>query len=277
MRTYGDSSPMGLLWTFMGFSAGYNLFTGAGEMLGGILLASRRTTLLGALVSFAVMAHVAVLNLCYDVPVKLLSLHLVAMSLFLLLPDAGRLAKFFFLDRATSASDHSRLYSRSWLNAVAGILGPLLISGFTVLSFKNVQDMLARVGGGERSPFYGVWNVEEFVVNDKDRPPLITDTSRWRRVIFDSPRFIAIQLMNDQRMMFATKLDEQSQSIQFSMGRPTERKTFDFKYERPEPNVLKIEGAFPNQSIRATLRRSDKEFFLTSRGFHWINEFPLNR
>ena len=72
-------------------------------------------------------------------------------------------------------------------------------------------------------------------------------------------------------------LDEEARKFELSFGRPNEQRNFAFTFERPEPNVLKIEGSLPNQSIRATLRRTEKEFFLTSRGFHWINEFPLNR
>jgi hypothetical protein len=34
MDPFGDSSPMGLLWTFMGYSTGYNLFTRGAEVLG---------------------------------------------------------------------------------------------------------------------------------------------------------------------------------------------------------------------------------------------------
>ncbi|HEY6141475.1 MAG TPA: hypothetical protein VI670_27270 [Thermoanaerobaculia bacterium] len=44
IQPFGDASPMGLLWTFMGASAAYNVFTGAGEMLGGLLVTTRRTT-----------------------------------------------------------------------------------------------------------------------------------------------------------------------------------------------------------------------------------------
>ena len=84
---YGNSSPMGLLWTFMGMSRAYSLFTGVAEMLGGLLLVVPRFTTLGALVTFAVMSNVWMLNFCYDVPRKIFSTHLVLMSLFLLLPD----------------------------------------------------------------------------------------------------------------------------------------------------------------------------------------------
>ena len=35
LTPYGDSSPMGLVWTFMGFSPVFTIFTGAAEALGG--------------------------------------------------------------------------------------------------------------------------------------------------------------------------------------------------------------------------------------------------
>ena len=76
MEPYGDFSPMGVLWSFMGASLPYVIYSGCAEVLGGILLLFRRTTTLGALVSFAVMLNVAVLNYCYDVPVKLYSTNL---------------------------------------------------------------------------------------------------------------------------------------------------------------------------------------------------------
>ncbi len=50
LEPYGEASPMGLLWTFMGFSTGYNIFVGLSEAGGGVLLFYRRTTTLGALI-----------------------------------------------------------------------------------------------------------------------------------------------------------------------------------------------------------------------------------
>ena len=64
---------MGALWWFMGASIPYIIFAGAAEVLGGLLLVLRRTAALGALVAFAVMVNVMMLNYCYDAPVKLYS------------------------------------------------------------------------------------------------------------------------------------------------------------------------------------------------------------
>jgi len=35
LQRFGDASPMGLLWTFMGSSVAYNVFSGTAEMVGG--------------------------------------------------------------------------------------------------------------------------------------------------------------------------------------------------------------------------------------------------
>ena len=86
--TYAESSPIMLLWTFMGYGTAYSVFGGAAEVLGGILLLIRRTTTLGALIVMAVMTNVVMINLCYDVQVKLYSIHLLLFAVVLV--EIGR-------------------------------------------------------------------------------------------------------------------------------------------------------------------------------------------
>jgi len=114
LQTFGTSSPMGLLWTFMGASALYTFFAGASEVLGGLLLTTRRTTLLGALVSIGVLTNVVMLNFSYDVPVKLFSSHLLAMAVFLAAPDLRRLAGLFLFNRPAVLPADRPLFARRW-------------------------------------------------------------------------------------------------------------------------------------------------------------------
>src|SRR5579872_7450621 len=96
VEPFGNFSPMGVLWYSIGASPGYEMFAGCAEMLGGILLIFPRTTTLGALVCLADATETFMLNMTYDVPVKLLSFHLILMSLTLLAPELSRMARFFF-------------------------------------------------------------------------------------------------------------------------------------------------------------------------------------
>ncbi len=108
-KTWGDSSPMNVLWTFMGYSRAYTFFSGIGELVSGVLLLWRRTTSLGALVGIGIMTNVVMLNFSYDVPVKIMSSHLLVMACLIVLPDAIRLSNILLFNRATSAADLSDL------------------------------------------------------------------------------------------------------------------------------------------------------------------------
>src|SRR4029077_11297045 len=99
LSSYGESSPGGLLWSFMGYSRTYNLFTGLVELIGGALLFVPRLATLGALLSVGAMANVFMLNLSYDVPVKLYSFNLLLMGLYLMAPEGRRMLDFFVLNR----------------------------------------------------------------------------------------------------------------------------------------------------------------------------------
>jgi hypothetical protein len=277
MNTYGDSSPMNLLWTFMGYSEGYNWFTGAGELLGGIFLMTRWTTLLGALITGAVMTHVAVLNLCYDVPVKLLSLHCVALALILILPDAKRLVDFFVLDRTTPPTALPPLFRSRWANIAGGVLMPFLLGAFLIWCFKDVHDAYAKNAVEERSPLFGIWTVESWTADGHERPPLTTDQTRWRYVVFDNPRFVSVQRMDAARVFFRLELDEDAKTLKLTNSSRGEPQTFTLKYEPQGAHAMVIDGALMGEQVHATLRRTKTDFFLTNRGFHWINEFPLNR
>ena len=278
IQPFGDASPMGLLWTFMGASESYNIFTGAGELLGGLLLTTRRTTLLGALVSLGVLSHVAMLNFSYDVPVKLFSFHLLAMVMFLIAPDLGRLVRMFLTNGGAEPVEIRPFLGRMWLDRGVVLARTLLVLGYLGISLQGAYESRRTFGDLlPRSPHYGIWKVEEFEVDGKDRPPLITDAERWRRVIFDHPQMIAIQLMSDTRRRYMLNLDAQKKTMALTKRDDPAWKT-TLAYQQPETGVIALEGTIDGQKIRAKLRRTDNpDFLLIKRGFHWINEYPFNR
>jgi len=143
VQPFGDASPMGLLWTFIGASAAYEFFIGLGEVVGGLLLTTRRTTLAGALLTAGVMTHVAVLNFCYDVPVKLYSSFLLFEALFLVAPDVKRLVAFFTAGgRSDLVSEPSRLYHRE----IAEFASPKgTLECIKAFSYTDFREGLAKI------------------------------------------------------------------------------------------------------------------------------------
>lgn len=302
LHSYGESSPMHLLWTFMGASDGYTWFTGAGEMLAGLLLCTRRTALLGALVTCGVMAHVAALNFCYDVPVKLFSMHLLLMGFFLAAPDLPWMARVFVLGRAVAPRGYVPLFRTAWLDWIAFVIRTVVVLTFlgTTL-YGNLENSKLYGRGAAEPPLYGLWEVEEFALDGVVRPPLTTDAGRWQRLTFNKAFTfrkskpgkpgVGITSMTGKPVLFAeVEVDEVKQTITLTRpGAPDSGKppvVHVLRYTRPEPDVIAVEGevalvvdgkAGPRK-VTARLRHYGwDKFLLSSRGFHWINETPYNR
>jgi hypothetical protein len=303
LHTYGESSPMHLLWTFIGASDGYTWFAGAGEMLAGLLLCTRRTTLLGTLVTFGVMLNVAALNFCYDVPVKLFSSHLMLMSLFLMAPDVRWMARVFMLGRPEAPRGYTPLVRRLWLDRTLHVVRTVVVLTFVGVTLYNNHENSKRFGDQvPEPPLFGLWEVEEFTLDGKVRPPLTTDTGRWQRVTFNKaftfprskpvkPR-IGITNMPGKFVLFAeVEVDEETKTINLTPpgaapGGTTPPTVQVLRYREVEPEVIEVEGEvafaadgkFGPKQVKAKLRHYGKDkFLLSNRGFHWINEMPYNQ
>jgi hypothetical protein len=275
LQPFGDASPEGLFWTFFGASAAYTIFCGAAEMLGGLLLVFRRTALLGALVCIAVLGNVVLLNCFYDVPVKLFSTHLLAMAAFLALPGLGRLANLLVLNRKTEPAELWPLFASPRLNRVAPVLCSIFFCSLAVLFIVRARGTAQRIASAPKPPLYGLWNVEGFVYDGKERPPFWTDAIRWQRVVFDNPHVLAV-LTRDARQRFQFDPDPGAHRLLLEKaGDP--RWSSQLSYRRLAPDLLAVEGTFDGHAIQARLRRTEvPRFRLLNRGFHWINEVPYS-
>jgi len=279
VQPYGESSPMGLLWTFMGASRAYNVFAGLAEMIGGVLLFVPRLTTLGALILIGVLSNVFMLNMSYDVPVKLYSFNLLLMAVFLAAPDLRRLANFLVLHRAAEPATQDPLFKRRPFNraalAVQLILGAVFVVTLLYQSRQNTKQYGALA---PKSPLYGVWSVDQFGLDGAVRPPLLTDQVRWQRVIFDSVNLLTVQSMNGENQYFRIKLDAAQKT--FSLGKYGDQNKnwrADFTFAQPQPGQLVMEGRLDGKSVEVKTHRTDSKFLLNTRGFHWINEYPFNR
>ena len=277
VQPIGESSPMKLLWTFMGASIPYVIFTGAAEMLGGLLLVARRTTLLGALVCIGVLSNVVLLNLSYDVPVKLYSSHLLLMAVFLAAPDLRRLASLFVWNRRVPPAEQRPLFASRRANRAALVFRTVFILYVTVAALQEShKNKLEFADVAIRQRFYGVWEVEELAVDGAVRPLLATDETLWRRLVFDWPGAVGIQYAHETVIQeYELRLDPGPHRYTLCCD-PEWNASISFK--QVEPDVLALDGTVDGKQIRGRFRRvADSRIPLLSRGFHWINEWPHNR
>src|SRR3954462_10481215 len=148
LQPVGTLSPMGVQWVTVGSSPGYEIFTGLAEVVGGLLLIVPRTATLGALITLADLIEVFMLDMTYDVPVKLFAFHLILLSCFLLAPDFLRLVRFHLLRRPTSLSTEEPLFRSVRANRIA--FAAQIIFGLWLVAFNGhfAWDAWNTVGRG---------------------------------------------------------------------------------------------------------------------------------
>jgi hypothetical protein len=278
LEPYGNFSPMAVLWSSIGASPSYEIFAGCAEMLGGILLLAPRTATLGALVCLADMIQVFMLNMTYDVPVKLFSFHLILFSLFLLAPDMRRLLNFFFTDRTVAPSRSTALFRTARANRIAVVLQVafgLYLIGMGI--YSGIGSWRQYGGGQPKSALYGIWNVDEMSVDGQLRSALLTDRERWRRVVFDFPAFTSFQRPDDTFTGYGSTISEKDSTLALTKGSDKNWKA-SFTYARPAPDQLLLNGSMDGHQVQMKLKLVDRnKFNIVNRGFHWINEYPFQR
>lgn len=222
LEPYGNFSPMGVLWYSIGAAPAYETFLGLSEIIAGTLLFIPRTTLLGAMMCFNLAIGIFMVNMTYDVPVKLFAFHLILLSLVVMAPEVQRLFNLFVLNRSVP------------------------------------------------------WDIDSMAVNGVVLPPLTTDSTRYRDAIFQRPTGMTFQRQNLTFLTYATTIDTVKKTIDLKKtGNPTWKATL--AYQRPVNEQLLLDGDIDGKRIHMRLSLRDLSKLNINRGFHWVQEQPVNR
>ncbi len=269
----GNLSLSNLLWTSIGASTAYQIFTGCVEMLGGLLLILPRTTLLGALVSLVAMVEVFVLNMTYDFGLKQISFHLILFCIFLIAADVPRLTAMFLRTGAVAPAEEPPLFATARANRRM-LIAQVAFGLYLVVMYTNMgMNYWRSYGGGgyPKSALYGIWNVIGLSVDGETRAPDQNDYDRrWRRVIFDEPDLIVFQRTDDSFAHYGASIDVNARTVALTKG-DSRRWTASFDYERPAPDRLILDGTIDNHRVRAELERLELDTFRLRNGrFRWV-------
>jgi uncharacterized membrane protein YphA (DoxX/SURF4 family) len=276
-QTYGNSSPMRLMWTFMGASHTYTVFAGASEVLAGLLLIFRKTRTFGGLVTVGVMFNVFMMNMSYDIPVKIFSFQLMAMGLWVAYADYPRLIAVLVTQKdSLPSSGHQPLFTRLRYQRILVVVQLVLIGYISYLMISARLKGQKTYGVDRPKPaLYGIYETEKFVKNGQTMPPLLTDTTRWRRLLIDYPKRISVMRMDDRFIRYKAKTDTVKKQMILNTYKDTVNK-YTLTYEQLGKD-LKLKGVLQKDTVEIHLKHYPKEnFLLLNRGFHWINEWPYN-
>ncbi len=277
----GDFLPMRFSWMFIGYSTPYEMFSGAMEILAGLLLLNRRTISLGLFIATVVFANVMVLNLCYDIPVKLFAMHLFLYCLYLMLDDGKRLFRFFVLNKATEANTHYQIsFPKKWMRVTWIVLKLVFIVLFAIVPFYSTRDFYRSLQQTTvTKPFKeGIYDVTVFAINKDTIAAKVTDTLRWRDLIFEKDGTGSVGSTDTtfrqryRRGYFTFISDSAKQTIKFKKFSKDSNFIFSFHFEMPDSSTIRLIGKQKTDSVYVILKRSKRHFQLAEKQFHWISE-----
>ncbi len=254
--TLGNTHRDLLYWSTMGLSRPYTIFAGTTEIIAAVLLLFKRTRLAGALFASIVLTNVIAINFCYDISVKIFSCFLLLLCMVIIAPHASRLFTFFF-DAKNSRGKKDTITTgttkTNWLYVIikAGVVVYMLFSTLYVyFNENNFNDDKAA-----RPKFHGAYDVVTFVNNGDTLPPLLTDTTRWKRVFVHRRGYLITQDMNDNMQDYVLVTD--TVKHHFIIEREDDKKEFVLNYFQSPDSTLHLSGIIDNNNLFITLKAID--------------------
>ena len=281
----GDLLPMRFSWLFIGYSVPYQVFSGVMETMAGLLLLHRRTVTAGLLAAAGAFMNVLMINLSYDVPVKLYASHLLLACIYLLALDSLRLANFLVLNRPTPATRAwDPFWTKPWQVWGGRLVWAVVTWNILVTPFRNGYRRYKvtnapPIAGPLKA---GVYDVTSYVVNKAAMPFTAGDTLRWKDVIIDSHMAASVGTADELfqrrygRGYFRYKPDTATRmAAVWKTSTIPDDSTFLFnmRYEVLDTSTIRLHTVIRGDSIHVELVRKARHFQLAERQFHWLSEY----
>lgn len=274
--TVGDQSPMLLAWNFMGHSAVMQKLNGLLEVTAGLLLLFRRTTTLGAILSTAMFSFVVMMDFCFNVPVRLLSSHLLLISVLLVLTDGRRLMYVFVLNRPANAAVYRPLINHPVGRKVFTV--SLAVLAFCLFYSTVTKGLDAEKAFGQtapRGPLYGLYDIDYFLRNRDTIPPSKNDSLRWEQLVIDMGAWnqsSVIKFNNNNRVNYTINTDTAKRTLSIQSLADTTKK-YSFSYILPDSTHIVLKGRWNSDSLEVLMTKYDLNNYLLYREkFKWITE-----
>lgn len=228
-----------------------------------------------------VFANVVMLNLSYDIPVKIFSMQLLFCSLFLVSGEWKRLSNFFLQNKIADASDlYDINLSKKWQKVGRWVFKIFFLLIAAVIPFfdywKSFQELKKVVIQKPIEP--GVYDIHLFVQNHDTLTVVNYDEAIWKDIIFDVNGMGSINSQDTifrqryRRGYFNYNVDTINHVIAFKKFASDTTSIFEMNYNVKSKDDLELWGKVRTDSVYVHVRKSNRHFQLAERQFHWISE-----
>lgn len=275
LQLTGDTSLFNTLWGFVGASEPYSVAIGSIELLSGLLLLWNRTWVLGALGSVISTAQVFLLNLTYDVPVKLVAAQLFLVAIAITVPMWPNFARVVFNRGETRPVElWTPLWAdRRWLRK-AGVVAKFGTAAM-LLVITGVGGVLAYIGyHTPSSTLDGVWRATSFTIDGREATLNQTNPQPWINVAITDrnkvPQLGVVRFVSQDPAGYTTRWLLDIDGDRLELRKPdTDVTEVVLRATQPDKDRLVLTGELDGRHIEGTferrfMERSNSKFRLVS-------------
>ncbi len=272
----GNHSGMGFLWTFMSHSKFYVFVAGLIEVIGGVLLLFRRTSFLGAFILFIAMANVVLMDIGYDVRVKMFAIHLFLMTVLLMSDDLKRLYQFFISNTSTKPVKFSPLFNGKKAKKVGYVLKGILLLYYTVSCVNSYTERFQEEKSVLYPEFSHAHTIEIFVKNGDTISDAASNGNRWKQLIMNGvsylPDTFVLTQVDGSRKRYQFEADTIAKTMKYQTFRDTTENYQQLKYTKLEENVFVFEGILEGDTLWMKTKTKSIEDYPLSNKMRWITD-----
>lgn len=265
----GQLTPDMIFWSSIGIAPGYERFLGWAEVVIGLLLLYRRTRPLAALLALPVLAHVVVVNIAYDISVKLHATQLLLTALYVSWPALRQVLRLLWQGRADFRQPLPVWppVPRWGLAVVKGLV-------VTSIMLQALYPLIRiRIYKGNQSPLsHPAWHFTSFQFADADS----TSAKAPRRLFYHTKDYLIVQWHNDSlqdyRLTYAYTRNRSFYWLTDPKGI-----RHHWEWQEDKTGTLSITGTHDRRPFRATATKLPvKRLPALQQPFHWTVESVRN-
>lgn len=194
-----------LYWSVMGLAPVYSFILGLTEVMAALLLLFVRTRFAGLLLAITALVQIVIINFCFDISVKMFSLLLLAMALFVAWRQLKALFDFLLLQKARALPIvHSGLEMPVYVKASLK---------FFIVGLMLLTILYPLVAPSPTKPkLYGAYKVEQYILHGIEW----YDTIPVKRIFFHSKQYVIFQRQDDSMLDFHYTINETENTIALS-------------------------------------------------------------
>jgi hypothetical protein len=243
-----------LYWSSLSTSRFYNIFLGSIEAIAAILLMIKRTRTLGLLISLFTIANILAVNFGFDISVKLFSLLLLYLNLYLLYPNLKELYNYFFTQNTVERRPlFTFIKNPFWSFSIKFIIVAVILleASRPFISSGNFN------GDAVGRPYmHGAYEVKSYV---SDADSLVLHEFPVRRFFIHKDSYIIFQDQNDNMIDYELIYDRSGYAF------------YDYRKKIKFP----VEIQYNRSDSVLTLHF--KSAFITGKGMNWRQMPALKR